>query len=198
MSSLVNTVYIVSGLPRSGTSMMMQMLAAGGLEVMTDQIRAKDDDNVQGYYEFERVKQLREGDAAWMEQASGKVIKIISALLEYLPSGYRYKIIFMERDLMEILASQKKMLERRGKSGNVDEDEKFSNLYKKHLAKVKTWLSAQANIEVVYVNYNDLLSDPKKMAAEIARFIEMPLDVQAMTNVPEESFYRQRNSSSDV
>lgn len=196
MSDSSQTVYIVSGLPRSGTSMMMQMLEAGGLQVVTDNLRTADDDNLQGYFEFERIKQLKEGDSAWMEQACGKVLKAISALLEYLPNQYRYKIIFMERDLIEVLASQRKMLERRGKPANKEDDVMFLNLYKKHLAKVKDWLSEQSNIDVVYISYNALLEEPKRFAEDIARFIDAPLDVQKMAGVPEEKFYRQRSSSS--
>ncbi len=174
------------------------MLEAGGLQTVTDNIRTPDDDNLQGYYEFERVKQLKEGDSAWLGEACGKVVKIISALLEYLPADYRYKIIFMERSLPEILASQRKMLERRGKPSDESEDEMFSNLYEKHLTKVKTWLSSQVNIEIAYINYNDLLSNPQNLAGEIARFIELPLDIPAMASVPEEKFYRQRKPSSQT
>src|SRR5512141_2581353 len=88
---------IVSGLPRSGTSMMMKMLAEGGLTIITDQIRNADEDNPNGYYEFEPVKQLADGQFDWLAGANGKVVKIISALLEYLPRDYHYKVIFMER-----------------------------------------------------------------------------------------------------
>src|SRR5215813_2579369 len=106
-------IIVVSGLPRSGTSMMMKMLAAGGLPVLVDAIRAADDDNPNGYFEFEPVKQLADGQNEWLTEAGGKVVKIISALLEYLPKSYHYKIIFMERELKEILASQQKMLSHR-------------------------------------------------------------------------------------
>jgi hypothetical protein len=196
MSDSDQTVYIVSGLPRSGTSMMMQMLEAGGLQIVTDNIRTADDDNLQGYFEFERIKQLKEGDSAWMGQACGKVLKVISALLEHLPDHYHYKIIFMERDLSEVLASQRKMLERRGKPANKEDDVMFSNLYKKHLIKVKAWLSGKTNFEVIYIGYKDLMENPKRYSEDIARFIDAPLDVQKMANVPQERFYRQRSSSS--
>jgi hypothetical protein len=185
-------IYIVSGLPRSGTSMMMKMLEAGGLEILTDNIRAADDDNLQGYYELERVKQLKEGDTAWVSDAQGKVIKVISALLEHLPPGFSYKVIFMEREMMEILASQRKMLERRGKPGNPAEDGKFAELYGKHLEKVRAWLGAQANVDVMYVKYNDLLKEPAKFTKEVAGFLGVPLNDLAMENVPQEQYYRQR------
>ena len=195
MSNTDQTVYVVSGLPRSGTSMMMQMLVAGGLQVISDNFRTADDDNLQGYFEFERIKQLKDGDSAWVEQACGKVLKVISALLEHLPDQYHYKIIFMERDLLEVLASQRKMLERRGKPANADDDAMFVNLYTKHLMKVKYWLSEKRNIDVVYISYNDLLRNPKKYAEDIARFIDVPLNAQEMARVPEERFYRQRSGS---
>ncbi len=196
MRNLENVIYVVSGLPRSGTSMMMQMLEAGGLKILTDNIRSADDDNLQGYYELERVKQLKDGDTEWVTQAAGKVIKVISSLLEHLPVNFHYKLVFMERDLMEILASQRKMLERRGKPNNPEDDAMFSNLYTKHLVKVKSWLSAQTNFDVTYINYNELLTKPKEFAENIAVFLETPVDVQAMAGVPEGKFYRQRNPAS--
>lgn len=192
MSEIDKTIYIVSGLPRSGTSMMMKMLEAGGLSVLTDNIRTADDDNLQGYYEFERVKAMKEGDTAWVAEAQGKVVKVISALLEHLPSGFHYKVIFMEREMMEILASQRKMLERRGKPGNPAEDGKFAELYGKHLEKTKTWLAGQSNISVLYVNYNEMLVNPIDYATKVVEFLGVPVDIEAMWNVPQVQFYRQR------
>lgn len=187
-----NIIYVVSGLPRSGTSMMMKMLETGGLIPLTDNIRTADDDNLQGYYELERIKAMKDGDSAWVGDAQGKVIKVISALLEHLPSVYQYKVIFMERDMMEILASQRKMLERRGKPGNPAEDGKFAELYGKHLEKVKMWLARQSNMNVFYASYNDMLANPKEYAEKIVNFLEMPMNTSAMGDVPQEQFYRQR------
>ncbi len=192
MSENDKTIYVVSGLPRSGTSMMMKMLEAGGLKPLTDNIRAADDDNLQGYFEFERVKAMKDGDTAWVGEAQGKVVKVISALLEYLPPDYTYKIIFMEREMMEILASQRKMLERRGKPGNPAEDGKFAEMYGRHLDKVKTWLFGRGNIEVLYVRYNEMVKNPAALAADVAAFLETPMDVKAMTAVPQDQLYRQR------
>lgn len=192
MTSESKPIYIVSGLPRSGTSMMMKMLEAGGLEILTDNIRAADDDNLQGYYEFERVKQLKEGDSAWVGEAEGKVVKVISALLEHLPSEYSYKVIFMEREMTEILASQRKMLERRGKPGNPDEDGKFAELYGKHLEKVKARLASQPNIRVMFIRYNELLKEPADYAEKVSGFLGTSLNTAAMAKVPQEQFYRQR------
>ena len=195
MSEHDKTIYVVSGLPRSGTSMMMKMLEAGGLKALTDNIRAADDDNLQGYFEFERVKAMKEGDTAWVGEAQGKVVKVISALLEHLPSTQRYKVIFMEREMMEILASQRKMLERRGKPGNPAEDGKFADLYGRHLEKVKTWLAGQGNMDVLYVRYNEMVKEPLRLADEVARFLGVPMDVKAMGEVPQEQFYRQRTGA---
>ena len=192
MSEHDNTIYVVSGLPRSGTSMMMKMLEAGGLSALTDNIRTADDDNLQGYYEFERVKAMKDGDTGWVGEAQGKVIKVISALLESLPAGYHYKVIFMEREMMEILASQRKMLERRGKPGNPAEDGKFAELYGKHLEKIKAWLARQENMEVLYVRYNEMLKEPAVLAGGVAEFLGIPVDVRAMSEVPQEQYYRQR------
>lgn len=186
------TIYVVSGLPRSGTSMMMKMLEAGGVTPLVDNIRTADDDNLQGYYEFERVKAMKDGDVAWISEAQGKVIKVISALLESLPAEYTYKIIFMEREMMEILASQRKMLERRGKPSNPAEDEKFAELYGKHLEKVKSWLATKPNMKVLYVRYNDMVRDPADYAKKVAEFLGAAMNVEAMVNIPQEQFYRQR------
>ncbi len=185
-------VYIVSGLPRSGTSMMMKMLEVGGLRILTDNIRTADDDNLQGYYEFERVKQLKEGDVDWLKDAGGSVVKVISALLEHLPVGQQYKVIFMEREMMEILSSQRKMLERRGKPGNPAEDGKFAELYGKHLDKIKNWLAHQTNMEILYIHYNEMVKQPVEYAAKVAEFLGAPMDVKAMGEVPQVQFYRQR------
>ena len=185
-------IYVVSGLPRSGTSMMMKMLEAGGLRILTDNIRTADDDNLQGYYEFERVKQLREGDVEWLNDAGGSVVKVISALLEYLPAGQHYKVIFMEREMVEILSSQRKMLERRGKLGNPAEDGKFAELYGKHLDKIKNWLAHQTNMEVLYIHYNEMVKQPAGHAAKVAEFLDTRINVELMCKVPQEQFYRQR------
>ncbi|GAB4398480.1 MAG: hypothetical protein OHK003_20790 [Anaerolineales bacterium] len=194
MSETDKTIYVVSGLPRSGTSMMMKMLEAGGLSALTDNIRTADDDNLQGYYEFERVKAMKDGDTDWVGEAQGKVIKVISALLEHLPSAYQYKIIFMEREMMEILASQRKMLERRGKPGDPAEDGKFAELYGKHLEKVKMWLAGQTNMSVLYVRYNEMVSQPMEYATKVSGFLGIPMNVKAMGEVPQEQYYRQRKT----
>ena len=184
-------VIIVSGLPRSGTSMMMKMLAEGGLNILTDAIRNADDDNPNGYFELEIVKLLHEGNFTWLQNAGGKVVKVISSLLEYLPSEFTYKVIFMERELKEILASQKKMLLNRNESNKLDDSE-MELQFRNHLTAVKAWLVRQPNIEVLYVNFNLLISEPKLCCDRISEFIGVPVDVNRMLSVPNEKLYRNR------
>jgi hypothetical protein len=188
-------VVVVSGLPRSGTSMMMKMLAAGGLQLMTDNIRIADENNPKGYYEFERVKKMAEGDTGWIQEAQGKAVKVISYLLDQMPTEYTYRIIFMQREIEEILASQRRMLERDGKPDDGTSDEQMKELYAKHLSGVKAWLSRQPNIEVHYTSYNAILSDPKSHTQEIAVFLGRDLDLQAMVNVVDQALYRERSQN---
>ena len=185
-------ITVVSGLPRSGTSMMMQILHAGGMEILTDQQRTADDDNPKGYYELERVKKMKEGDVSWVREAGGKVIKVISALLEYLPRDLSYKVIFMHRKMDEILASQKQMLVRRGEPTDKASDSTLADLFSRHLQKVESWLAAQQNMQVLYIQYDELLAEPHAHIAALVDFLGLPLDVEAMQNVPDSSLYRQR------
>lgn len=188
-----DTITIVSGLPRSGTSMMMKMLAAGGLEPLTDNIRAADEDNPKGYFEFERVKQI-EHDKAWLEDARSRVVKLISALLKYLPPSYQYKVIFMKRSMPEILASQRQMLMRRGEQADKVPDENMAAMFNKHVAQVEAWLAEQPNIDVLYVNYNEVLKDPRSHAEQIDRFLGGSLAVADMIEVVDRALYRQQYS----
>jgi hypothetical protein len=188
------TVVVVSGLPRSGTSMMMKMLAEGGLEIVSDALRTADDDNPNGYFEFEPVRQLGEGKNQWLADARGKVVKIVSSLLEYLPQEYQYKIVFMERDLKEILASQQKMLKNRQEQSHV-EDAEMQEQFDKHLAAIKYWLARQPNMDVLYVSYNRVLSDPQAYCTRVAEFTGMPLNTEKMLAVPSQALYRNRAKS---
>jgi hypothetical protein len=186
------TVTVVSGLPRSGTSMMMKMLEAGGIPPLTDEIRTADTDNPEGYYEFERVKQLDKGDTEWLEEAQGKVVKIISALLKHLPADYQYRIIFMHRHMSEILASQRKMLAHRGEDEDKMDDAKMSALFKKHLQQVKKWIESQPNVSVLYIDYNQMLSDPMSQIERLHEFLDNSLDLEQMANVIDPDLYRNR------
>jgi hypothetical protein len=190
-SNLSSFVTLVAGLPRSGTSMMMRMLESGGLPVLTDHIRTADRDNPEGYYEYERVKRI-EDDQDWLEEARGRAVKMVSALLPHLPASYSYKVIFMRRTMPEILASQRKMLVRRGEPADAVDDAQMTRLFEQHLAKVTAWLADQPNIQVLYVSYNDVLADPDKAARQVVRFLGEALDVSAMAAVVDPSLYRNR------
>ena len=186
------TVVIVSGLPRSGTSMMMKMLEAGGQAILTDNLREADANNPKGYYEFERVKNMKDGDLAWMSEAIGKVVKIVTGLIMFLPASYNYKIIFMRRDLNEILSSQKKMLGRLGKEDDKVEDEKMKKIYQEHLKQVNAWIVKQPNIEVLYVNYNTMLGNPLESLQKVNEFLGGEMDVNVMAGVVNKELYRER------
>jgi len=187
----MNYITIVSGLPRSGTSMMMRMLQAAGLEVLTDNVRKPDDDNPRGYFELEKAKKVKE-DASWLGAASGKAFKMVSQLLYDLPPDREYRVIFMQRRMQEILASQKKMLENSGKDTGATEEGKMSLLFKKHLAITDSWLKKQHNIRTLYVNYNDVIENPLQEAQRIDEFLDLHLDVAKMVEVVEPTLYRQR------
>ncbi len=184
-------IIVVSGLPRSGTSMMMKMLAEGGLPIVTDQLRTADEDNPNGYFEVEAVKQMSAGNTAWLQDAGGKVVKVISALLEYLPQEYSYRIIFMERAIKEILASQRKMLARRNEESKVD-DAEMEDQFRKHLSVIKPWLVRQPNMEVIYVSYNSMVNDPAILCKMVIDFLGLPLEYERMLAVPNEKLYRNR------
>lgn len=184
-------ITIVSGLPRSGTSMMMKMLESGGLEVAVDNIRKADEDNPKGYYELEKVKKIQE-DSSWLPDTLGKVFKMIAMLLTDLPAGHQYRIVFMERNMEECLASQRKMLIRRGHDPDKIDDNMMAELFRKHLAHVKKWLASQSHIETLYVNYNELLVDPESETLKINSFLGDQLNVEQMSSVIDSSLYRNR------
>ena len=184
---------VVSGLPRSGTSMMMKMLEAGGIPPLQDNVRTADEDNPKGYYEFERVKKLPV-DTAWMPEAVGKAVKIIALLLTKLPlKGYRYKVLFMRRDIEEIMKSQKQMLIRRGESTDKISDEEMITTYNRHLSEVLNFLEAHSCFTVFFVNYNDLMRDPSDWVPRIAAFLGKEMDTEAMKAVVDPKLYRNRS-----
>ena len=192
-----DSVNIVSGLPRSGTSMMMKMLEAGGVEPLIDYVRTADEDNPKGYYEFEKVKQIRE-DSSWLDDAVGRVVKMVSMLLLELPPGRRYRVVFMRREMKEILASQRVMEKRGGKRTSAGaeaeaEDRTMAGLFRKHLIKVHRFLEAADNIDLLYVRYNDILAEPRPVAEAINRFFGGTLDADRMCAVVDPSLYRQRS-----
>lgn len=175
--------------------MLMGMIEAGGLETVVDGIREADDDNPKGYHELERVKELDKGvDTSWLDVARGKCVKVISFLLQHLPSQYHYKIVFVRRDLQEVLSSQRRMLQRRGEAPGDATDDEMARLFSTHLAKTERELMNRPNCEVLYVEHRAALQHPMEIAGEINRFLGGHLDVQKMANVVDDQLYRNRST----
>jgi len=183
-------VCIVSGLPRSGTSMMMRMVEAGGLPVLTDNQRAPDDDNPRGYFELEAVKST-DRDPSWIDNAYGKAVKVVSALLVHLPRGPHYRVLFMRRNLEEVIASQQRMLERRGQP-NTEPEQQTKELLVTHLAEVESVLRDRSDMDLLFASYNRVVQDPRRTAERVRGFLGCDLDSSAMAEVVETSLYRQR------
>ena len=183
-------ITIVSGLPRSGTSLMMQMLTAGGMTMLTDHERKADVDNPKGYCEWEPAKQLPK-DPNRIDEADGKVVKVISQLLLAVPPGRKYKVVFMERPLPEVLASQDEMLKRRGKTDSVSH-EVMSKAFANHLREVSEAIQKRPELEVLRIGYRRLLAEPKQHAESIKEFLGLELDTDAMAAQVDPSLYRNR------
>jgi len=186
-----DTITVVSGLPRSGTSMMMKMLEAGGLTPLTDNRRVADEDNPKGYYEDERIKRLAK-DASWLGEARGKVVKVVSPLLKHLRGEFRYRIVFVRRDMAEVLASQRQMLVRRNQPTDAVSDDQMTAAYGKHLAGIEAWLGEQPNIDVLYVTYKDVVAAPAEHAERINQFLGRRLDTASMVAAVDRTLYRQQ------
>lgn len=170
----------------------MMMLEAAGIEPLTDFERQADVDNPKGYYELERVKKMKDGDVAWLDEAHGRAVKVISALLSFLPQDHSYKVIFMQRNMDEILASQQKMLVNRGETSSDIRDEEMGGLFERHLIKITDWLSQQPNIQTLTVDYNLLLKDPVPLVEEIQRFLGRKVDINRMVSIIDPQLYRQQ------
>ena len=199
------TVVVVSGLPRSGTSMMMRMLEAGGLPPLTDGVRRPDPDNPGGYYEFEAVKALAR-DASWVPDARGKAVKVISYLLHNLPNSIRdpdsirdsesirYKVVFMRRAIDEVVASQDRMLARAGKSPASIGTNEIATYLERNLGATRAWLAAQSNFEVLYVDYSQTVGDAAATCRRVKAFLGVDLDTARMEAMVNQALYRQRRS----
>jgi hypothetical protein len=185
-------IVIVSGLPRSGTSLMMHMLQAGGMPLLIDDLRPADADNPNGYWEYEPVKSLQQ-DNSWMHKTEGKAVKIVSALLQYLPPQHTYKIIFMQRPMQEVLASQSVMLERRGEQGSKANDQTLETVFAQHLDRTERWLVTQKHMTVLPVNYHETVANPTETATRVVQFLDLPLAVAAMARVVDPRLHRQRS-----
>jgi len=184
-------ITVVSGLPRSGTSLMMQMLVAGGMAALSDGERQADTDNPRGYLEWERIKQLPK-DPACIAEGEGKVVKVISRLLLSLPLGHEYRIVFMQRPLPEVLASQDQMLRRRGTYKEGGDPAVIAAAFEKHLREVYAWLDGKPYVKSVRIPYHEVLGKPKDIAQQLAQFLEISLDVEAMAKQVDASLYRNR------
>jgi len=185
-------IIVVSGLPRSDTSMMMEMLKAGGIQSLTDNLREADIDNPRGYFEYERVKKLPGGNNAWLSDAIGKAVKIIAPLLPYLPDNYTYIVIFMKRNMEEILSSQRVMLQRKGQDTQDEIEEKIKNLYNENLKSVIKFMNNHTNFSYMFCNYNEILGSPQQCIEQILSFLDLQLDIKEMVKVVEPTLYRQR------
>lgn len=185
-TTLIKPNIIVSGLPRSGTSAMMQMLDLGGADILTDGLRTPDESNPKGYLEFEAVKNMAK-KADWLKDINGKTIKIISHLLQYMPPENTYKVIFMERDINEVLMSQQKML---GKSAKDGYPVMLGKTLTDQVSKIKIWLERQPNIEVIYINYADLINNPLQIAEQVAAFTEQGMAIDKMSAAIDKNLYR--------
>jgi hypothetical protein len=187
-------IVVVSGLPRSGTSMLMNMLEAGGMSIMSDAVREADIDNPKGYFEYERVKHLeKEEDKSYVRQGRGKVLKVISFLLKDLPDDNDYRVIFMRRDLNEVLASQNKMIDRLGTEDTVAQDEAMKEAYRNDIVRTRLMCRKKPNFELIEVHYKSTVEDPAGTAARVNAFVGGQLDENAMRAAVDASLYRNRS-----
>lgn len=190
-------IIIVSGLPRSGTSMMMKMLGAGGLPLLTDGVRTPDDSNPDGYFELEAVKSLdTRVDRSWLDGARGQGVKILSPLLAYLPDTYNYRVIFMQRPLQEVLASQNIMLARAGEATDVVPASEVIAQYDAHLRRVRALLASRPCVETLFVEHGEVLADPRAQADRVNAFVGGGLDPARMAEAVNARLYRNRSADS--
>jgi hypothetical protein len=178
--------------------MAMKMLAAGGMPILTDGVRTPDESNPKGYYEYEAVKELhKQGDTRWLIDARGKAIKIVSFLLTWLPETNDYKVIFMQRDLREVVASETTMLKKRGEDAAASssapaDEEQTRAVYQQHLEKVKRFMANRSCFSTLTIGYRDALDRPQEAAQRIREFVDHPLNVDEMAQVADPSLYRNR------
>lgn len=184
-------ITVVSGLPRSGTSMMMQVLSAGGLQPLCDEERPADDNNPRGYFEYRKVKQLA-SDNTWLAEAEGKSLKVVSQLLYHLPAPFEYRVIFMRRDLREVVRSQEQMLAKLGHPLPELEPGVMIDHFTRHLEGLETWLANQPNFQVLPCNFSEVVADPLRLAPSISRFLGIFLDPDRMAAAVDPVLYRQR------
>ena len=194
MSATRDWITVVSGLPRSGTSLAMQMLRAGGMPILADDARAADADNPAGYLEYAPVARTVR-DASWIASAPGKAVKVIYALVRHLPPAYSYRVLWMRRDLREMIASQQAMLAR---SGAEPEDglsrERLAEVFAQHVAETQAWIAQQPSFRLLALDYAAVIGDPQRAAYEIDAFLGGGLDCVRMAAAVTPALYRQRQS----
>lgn len=184
-------VIVVSGLPRSGTSLAMQVIHAGGIPAVTDGARVHDDDNPRGYFEFERVKQLK-SDKGWVADAAGKAVKVIHLLLQELPDDRPYRVVLMQRDLREVVKSQAVMLARSGRAGGGLPPERLMAVYEQQLRALDHWLAARPNFAVLRVPYAALVAEPGTWVPRLNAFLGGQLDERAMAAAIDPGLHRNK------
>lgn len=192
-------IIVVSGLPRSGTSMMMQLLEKAGLPLFTDRERYADDNNPKGYLEHNAVMSLHR-DSTWVPLAKDKVVKVVAPLLKYLPDSFSYKVIFMRRPLDEIMRSQQRMLERMGKREGETEETyslKLQQQYERVLNRTKRWMKKRRTVQQLDVDYHEALKQPAKLAQRLSEFLGRPISEETARAVIDPSLYRERLQNQD-
>jgi hypothetical protein len=171
--------------------MMMRMLETGGLPVMTDHIRTADDDNPNGYYEFEAVKRTKQ-DARWLQDSPGKAVKMVYCLLYDLPADRSYRVLFMRRNLEEVLASQRRMLARKGVANTPEQDAQMEALFRRELAAFYNWVATQSHIQMIDVDYNRIQAEPLLELTRVRDFLGGTVDLRLMAKVVDSNLYRNR------
>lgn len=189
--SLDSEIIIVSGLPRSGTSLMMQMLHMAGIPVLTDELRTADVDNPLGYFEFERTKKTHD-DASWLVEARGQAVKVISQLLYDLPSTEHYRVLFMRREMEEVLDSQEEMLKRLGRTPAPREQ--IRPAFELHVQKLMDWIQRQSHLELLEVCFNKLIEQPDPEVRRIASFLDGVPEPNQLVQALDPSLYRNRKA----
>jgi hypothetical protein len=199
MPPIAECLIVVSGLPRSGTSMLMQMLAAGGMEVLSDGTREADEDNPRGYLEFEPVKNLRK-DAKWVFEARGRAVKIVVPMLASLPAGLACRVILSERDLDEVLDSQERMLVRRNQplATTPERRRMLKEEYARTLARAKALLARRPCTRLLAIEHSHAIADAFATAEKVNQFLDGGLDVARMAAAIDPALHRNRRAGNSV
>ena len=189
-------IVVVSGLPRSGTSMLMKMLESGGMEILSDSERASDIDNPKGYFEYGRIKDLeKETDKSYIREGRGKVLKVISFLIKDLPDDNDYRVIFMRRDLDEVLASQNKMIHRLGTTDTTATEAAMKEAYRNDIVRTRLLCRDRPNFELIEIGYKPTIENPAATARSVNAFVGGHLNEAAMREAVDGSLYRNRGKS---